>query len=242
MNEGDTSEAGRHLIFFDGACGKNGRPGAFAGYGVFFGYEDARNVAQHLDGELQTNQRAELMAFVVALRFIDSCARAIRKNKNQEGGEEKEGEEDKTAATLLLRTQEKKKKKDVSAKEFVIKAGSFDDLEQQVEARTEAEMLRSVNLAGGFATTVISDSVYCVKGYNEWIRGWVRRGWLTSSQKPVKNLDLWQEVWTMKTVVELCPFVDVRIRWVKGHSTCPGNQEADRLAVVGRNMNPLRYE
>ena len=115
-------------------------------------------------------------------------------------------------------------------------------LEQQVETRTEALMLRSVNLAGGFATTVISDSVYCVKGYNEWIAGWARRGWLTSGKKPVKNLDLWQEVWAMKSFLELCPFVDVRIRWVKGHSTCPGNEEADRLAVIGRNMNPLRYK
>lgn len=234
MNEGDDSEAGRYLIFSDGSCSKNGKPGAFAGYGVFFGYEDSRNVARHLDGEHQTNQRAELMAFVVALRFIHVCARAIQKKKKEsresgEGGEGGEGE----------KTREGGGEKEG---EFVIAAGSFDDLEKQVEARKEAGMLRSVNLAGGFATTVISDSVYCVKGYNEWIKGWVRRGWSTSSQKPVKNLDLWQEVWAMKTVLDPCPFVDVRVRWVKGHSTCPGNEEADRLAVIGRNMNPLRYE
>lgn len=230
MNEGDESEAGRHLIFTDGSCSKNGRPGAYAGYGVFFGLDDPRNVARYLEGEQQTNQRAELQAFVVALRFVHSCMHSIAKKKKQDFFKGKEQVE---------RTREKD---EMRAPEFVIRAGSFDDLEKKMEEHAAAETLRNVNLAGGFAVTIVTDSVYCVKGFNEWMKGWVRRGWKTSSNTAVVNLGLWQEVREMKTGLEQCPFVDVKVRWVKGHATCPGNEEADRLAVIGRNSNPLRYD
>ena len=229
MNEGDDSEAGRHLIFTDGSCSKNGRPGAFAGYGVFFGLDDPRNVAHYLEGEQQTNQRAELQAFVVALRFIHGCMHAIAEKRKQ----------DFFKTTAVQKTREKDA---VRAPEFVIAAGNFDDLEKKVEEHAVAKTLRNVNLAGGFAVTIVSDSVYCVKGFNEWMKGWVRRGWKTSSNTTVVNLDLWQEVCEIKTVLDQCSFVDIKARWVKGHATCPGNEEADRLAVVGRNSNPLRYE
>ncbi|KAI0425036.1 ribonuclease H-like protein [Xylaria sp. FL1042] len=54
-------------IFTDGSSLANGRSGATAGVGVFFGEGDKRNVSERLAGETQTNQRAELTAIVRAL-------------------------------------------------------------------------------------------------------------------------------------------------------------------------------
>lgn len=37
-----------------------------------------------------------------------------------------------------------------------------------------------------------TDSEYVVEGATNWIHGWIRRGWKTSTGEPVKNKDLWQ--------------------------------------------------
>lgn len=54
-------------IYTDGSSRANGQLGARAGFGVFFGQGDPRNVSEPLRGEPQTNQRAELTAIKRAL-------------------------------------------------------------------------------------------------------------------------------------------------------------------------------
>ena len=58
------------LIYTDGACKGNGKKGAKAGVGVFFGEGDSRNISVPLEGKIQTNQRAELTAVLLALRAV----------------------------------------------------------------------------------------------------------------------------------------------------------------------------
>lgn len=60
-------------VYTDGACEKNGKEGARAGVGVWFGAEDPRNVSRPVHGE-HTNQRAELEALYEAVRAIDADA------------------------------------------------------------------------------------------------------------------------------------------------------------------------
>ncbi|KAL9538893.1 hypothetical protein MBANPS3_010608 [Mucor bainieri] len=60
-----------YTIFTDGACINNGRPWARAGFGVFWGDDDPRNVAERLYGPQQTNQRAEAQAVLTALEQTD---------------------------------------------------------------------------------------------------------------------------------------------------------------------------
>lgn len=57
------------VIYTDGSSLANGHRGARAGVGVFFGHNDPRNVSERLQGEPQTNQRAELMAILRALEI-----------------------------------------------------------------------------------------------------------------------------------------------------------------------------
>ena len=57
------------MIYADGSALGNGQDGAKAGYGIYFGYGDSRNVSARLPGNKQTNQRAELTAILRALQI-----------------------------------------------------------------------------------------------------------------------------------------------------------------------------
>jgi len=72
-----------------------------------------------------------------------------------------------------------------------------------------------------------TDSEYVRNGITSWIHGWKKRGWLTADKKPVKNVELWQEL----EAQSLKHHVDWR--WVKGHAGDPGNERADMLANRG---------
>ncbi|KAK4112995.1 ribonuclease H-like protein [Canariomyces notabilis] len=59
------------VVYTDGSSLGNGRSGASAGVGVYFGPNDPRNVSERLEGPVQTNQRAELTAILRALEKVD---------------------------------------------------------------------------------------------------------------------------------------------------------------------------
>jgi len=69
-----------------------------------------------------------------------------------------------------------------------------------------------------------SDSQYLRDGITKWINGWKRRGWLTASKQPVKNVDLWQRL-----DAAAAPHHITWI-WVRGHSGHPENERAYALA------------
>lgn len=72
-----------------------------------------------------------------------------------------------------------------------------------------------------------TDSTYLRKGVLEWLENWKRNGWRTAAKKPVKNVDLWQEL------DEAVKRHRINWHWVKGHSGDPGNERADELANKG---------
>ncbi len=82
--------------------------------------------------------------------------------------------------------------------------------------------------------TLVTDSAYVKNGVTEWIAGWKRNGWKTSTKKPVKNADLWQRLDTARTRHT------VHWEWVKGHAGHPENERADKLARDG--MKPFKPE
>ena len=74
---------------------------------------------------------------------------------------------------------------------------------------------------------VYTDSQYVQKGISEWLPAWKRRGWRTADKKPVKNVDLWQEL------ERVAGKHRVTWHWVKGHAGHPENERADELANRG---------
>jgi len=74
---------------------------------------------------------------------------------------------------------------------------------------------------------IFTDSTYVKNGIQSWLGNWKKRNWRTSSKKPVKNRDLWEQL------DQLSAKHDIEWRWVKGHAGDPGNERADRLANRG---------
>jgi len=72
-----------------------------------------------------------------------------------------------------------------------------------------------------------TDSRYLQDGIRQWLPQWKQRGWKTAGRKPVKNVDLWQQLDALVNRHE------VSWHWVRGHSGHPGNELADQLANQG---------
>jgi ribonuclease HI len=75
-----------------------------------------------------------------------------------------------------------------------------------------------------FRVCFTSDSQYLVKGMNEWVFGWMARGWRRKGGA-IENLELWQDA------VEVVRPHKVSWRWVRGHDGQPQNEYADSLAT-----------
>lgn len=72
-----------------------------------------------------------------------------------------------------------------------------------------------------------TDSAYLEKAFNDgWLDNWQKRGWKTSSKKPVENQDLW------KGLLEQDQRHTVTWVKVKGHSDDELNNRVDGLAVL----------
>ncbi len=71
-----------------------------------------------------------------------------------------------------------------------------------------------------------TDSQYVKQGITQWLQNWKRRGWLTASKDPVKNVDLW------KLLDAEVQRHQVDWHWVKGHS---GHDENERCDILARD-------
>ena len=70
-----------------------------------------------------------------------------------------------------------------------------------------------------------SDSAYVVNAFAQgWIYNWVKNNWKTAGKDPVKNQELWQELY------ELTKTHKVNFNKVKGHSDNEYNNRCDELA------------
>ena len=67
-----------------------------------------------------------------------------------------------------------------------------------------------------------SDSSYVINAFEKkWIFGWMKNNWKTSSKEPVKNKEIWQELYDL-TKVHKVNFIKV-----KGHSDNVWNNRCD---------------
>jgi len=70
-------------VYTDGACQGNGKQGARAGVGVWYGPNDPRNISERCPGD-QTNNRAELIAIIRCLEMdLDPAHRMIIKTDSK---------------------------------------------------------------------------------------------------------------------------------------------------------------
>lgn len=81
----------------------------------------------------------------------------------------------------------------------------------------------TMNTSDQLHLRIVTDSEYVRRGISEWIQSWLRNGWKTSNKKPVKNQDLWQELYALQSSFH------ISWTWVKGHSGDKYNELCDRL-------------
>ncbi|MGS0691648.1 ribonuclease HI [Shewanella sp. 0m-4] len=81
-----------------------------------------------------------------------------------------------------------------------------------------------------------SDSQYMRQGITQWIHGWKRKGWITSTNQPVKNVDLW------KRLDAVSQRHQIDWRWVKGHAGHAENERCDDLARQAAEAKPKQED
>jgi ribonuclease HI len=83
--------------------------------------------------------------------------------------------------------------------------------------------------------TIWSDSVYAVKGCNEWRPIWRNNGFKKINansrlrSRGIADADLWKAIDTA-----ISGSATITVSWCKGHAGTEGNERADRLADSGR--------
>lgn len=72
---------------------------------------------------------------------------------------------------------------------------------------------------------IYSDSAYVVNAFSQgWIYNWLKKGWKTADGSPVKNKELWENLYQFTKTHEI-EFIKV-----KGHSDNEYNNRCDELA------------
>ena len=105
--------------------------------------------------------------------------------------------------------------------------GERNTTNNRMELTAVIEGLRSIGEPS--RVELWSDSQYVLKGLEEWMDNWKKRGWRTSAKKPVKNEELWRQLDELRRVHVLS------FHWIRGHSDHPENERCDELAVRERD-------
>ena len=115
----------------------------------------------------------------------------------------------------IILSSDEKKLKSISGAE-VETTNNRMELKAVIEALKEIPKNSEIDL--------YSDSTYVLNGLSNWINGWKKNGWKTSSKKAVANKDLWQQLDSLSN--------DFQLKYikVKGHSGDKYNEEVDVLA------------
>lgn len=85
------------------------------------------------------------------------------------------------------------------------------------------------------ATCVIyTDSAYSLNIYTQWVSGWERNGWVRGQKKePIQNLSIIKPTWELINKLRN-NFCNIEFVKVKGHDGNKYNEQADQLAVWGK--------
>lgn len=108
------------------------------------------------------------------------------------------------------------------AHERTVTGGAPDTTNNRMELMAAISGLEA--LKRPCAVLLVTDSQYVKRGVEEWMAGWRRNGWRTSSRQPVKNRDLWERL-----DLAIAQHT-VRWEWVRGHTGHPQNERVDELA------------
>lgn len=111
-----------------------------------------------------------------------------------------------------------------------LKGGAAETTNNRMELTAAIEALAALKRPAEI--DFYTDSQYLRGGITGWIDSWKKNGWRTTDRKPVKNVDLWQQLDLLRASHR------ITWHWVRGHAGTEGNERADELARAG--MEPFK--
>ena len=78
---------------------------------------------------------------------------------------------------------------------------------------------------------IYTDSQYVRMGITDWVHKWIKNNWQTSKKEPVKNKELWIQLYDLNKSHK------IKWIWVKAHSGNILNEEVDLLAKQAAESN-----
>ena len=102
-------------------------------------------------------------------------------------------------------------------------SGSIKDTtNNKMELMAPIKALQEIE--GNEQIEIYTDSQYVRVGITDWVHKWMKNNWQTSKKEPVKNKELWVQLY------ELTNSYKIKWIWVKAHAGNILNEEVDLLA------------
>ena len=90
------------------------------------------------------------------------------------------------------------------------------------------------SLKYNYPTTIYTDCLYVVKGYNYWMHDWNKRNWTKTNKKPIKHADIWKKVLSLHHPLK-------KVEHIKGHNGHKYNEMADKLAKNYKHISFISF-
>ena len=103
-----------------------------------------------------------------------------------------------------------------------ISGGVKDTTNNKMELMAPIKALQEIK--GNAQIEIYTDSQYVRLGITDWVHKWIKNNWQTSKKEPVKNKELWVQLY------ELTNSYKIKWIWVKAHAGNILNEEVDLLA------------
>lgn len=109
--------------------------------------------------------------------------------------------------------------------------GGKNTTNNQMELVAVLEALKLIESKSNKKTyEICSDSAYVVNAINNgWLYSWRKNDWKTQSGDPVKNANIWHDLYRILVSLKMHKYMISFIK-VKGHSGNPLNEYADKMA------------
>jgi ribonuclease HI len=104
-----------------------------------------------------------------------------------------------------------------------------DTTNNKMELMAPIKALQEINVKQPIE--IYTDSQYVRLGITDWVHKWTKNNWQTSKKEPVKNKELWIQLY------ELTSSFDIKWIWVKAHAGNILNEEVDLLAKQAAESN-----
>src|SRR5437762_1123302 len=124
---------------------------------------------------------------------------------------------------------------DIIIQKYSQKVNEINTTNIRAELYAIAEALNIIERTYNHCTnfTIRSASEYSVKVFNTWIHFWIQNGWKNYAGKTPENLDIIRRIHDHLFILKNSN-KNIRIEWVRAHSTDNYNKLADSLANMGR--------